>query len=463
MKKFFTLLLMMAAVAGICAQEITGDWNGLLEVGGQKLRLVFHIMSTDEGLTATMDSPDQGAFDLPVSRVSFSDQRLELTVDMAQITYAGELKDGILEGTFQQMGNEFPLDLQREALEKPVYNRPQEPQEPFGYRIEEVVFPNPGAGIKLAGTLTLPEGEGIFPAVVMISGSGAQNRDEEILGHKPFWIIADHLTRNGIAVLRFDDRGVGASEGDASTGTTYDFATDALSAVRYLKTRPEIGKIGLVGHSEGGVIAPIAASQCEEVDFIVLLAGTGIRGDKLLLAQQELIWASGMEEEELQQTLAVNAGAFELVINALDLEDLETELGKYLTKKMDDGAIEIPQGMSYAELYKMQMDSMTNPWMYEFIRLYPSDWLTKVTCPVLALNGSKDLQVPSEPNLAAIGNALKQGGNKDYTLREFPGLNHLFQECETGLPDEYAQIEQTIAPIVLEEMTAWIKARVVRK
>ncbi len=463
MKKFITLLVMLAAVAGICAQEITGDWNGLLEVGGQKLRLVFHIMSTEEGLSATMDSPDQNAFDLPVSQISFSNPRLELAVDMVQITYAAELKDGILEGTFQQMGNEFPLDLQREALEKPVYSRPQEPQEPFGYRSEEVAFPNPEAEIKLAGTLTLPEGEGIFPAVVMISGSGAQNRDEEIMGHKPFWVIADHLTRNGIAVLRFDDRGVGASEGDPASGTTYDFATDAISAVRYLRTRPEIGQIGLVGHSEGGVIAPIAASQCEEVDFIVLLAGTGIRGDKLLLAQQELIWASGMEEEELQQTLAVNAGAFELVINALDLEDLETELGKYLTEKMDDGAIEIPQGMSYAELYKMQMDSMTNPWMYEFIRLDPSDWLTKVRCPVLALNGSKDLQVPSEVNLAAIGAALEKGGNQDYTLREFPGLNHLFQECETGLPAEYAQIEQTISPIVLEEMTAWIKARVVRK
>ena len=460
MKRFITLLLALVALAGLAAADITGDWHGMLDVGGQKLRIVFHIKATDEGLAATMDSPDQDVFDLPVAGVIFSDPRLELLMDSPPIAYSGELKDEKLLGTFKQAGMEFPLDLQREALAKPVYNRPQEPREPYGYRSEEVLFPNPQAGIELAGTLTLPEGEGPHPAVVLISGSGAQNRDEELMGHKPFWIIADHLTRNGIAVLRFDDRGVGGSGGDASTGTTYDFASDALSAVRYLKTRPEFNQIGLVGHSEGGIIAPMAASQCEDVDFIVMLAGTGIRGDKLLLAQEEAIYrASGMDEEELFAVLDVNAGAFRLVVEAANVDSLKTTMAAYLNEKMDDGSIEIPEGMSYDELYKLQMDSMTNPWMYEFIRLDPAQWLEKLSCPVLALNGTKDLQVPHELNLPAIGAALAKAGNPDVTLRELPGLNPLFQECETGHPDESAQIEQTCSPLALEEMTAWIKAR----
>lgn len=460
MKTLLTLLLALAALAGLCAEDITGDWNGMLDAGGQKLRIVFHISATDEGLAATMDSPDQSAFDLPVSSVSFEAGRLELKMEVAPINYTAELKDGIFVGTFKQSGFEAPLDLQREALEKPVYNRPQEPKEPYGYRSEEVLFANPEAEIELAGTLTLPEGEGVFTAVVMITGSGAQNRDEELMGHKPFLVIADHLTRNGIAVLRYDDRGVGGSGGDAASGTTFDFATDAVSAVRYLKTRPEIGPIGLVGHSEGGIIAPIAATQCEDIDFIVLLAGTGIRGDKLLLAQEKLIYqAGGMDDEEINQILEVNAAAFGLALYTQDLPSFEAELGAYLKEKMDDGSIEIPEGMTYDELYQLQMDSMTNPWMYEFIRLDPAQWLSRVTCPVLALNGSKDLQVPAKYNFPAISEALEEAGNNDYTLRKYPGLNHLFQESETGHPEEYAQIEQTFAPVVLEEMTAWIKAR----
>ena len=464
MRRFVTVLLALAAVAGLAATDISGSWNGMLDVGGQKIRVVFHINATETGLTATMDSPDQGAFGLPVARTEFKDPKLELVMDVPSITYSGELKEGMIAGTFKQAGMEFPLNLQREALEKPVYIRPQEPKEPFGYRIEEVLFSNPKAGIELAGTLTLPQGEGVFPVVVLISGSGPQNRDEELMGHKPFWVIADHLTRNGIAVLRYDDRGVDGSGGETSTGTTYDFATDALAAVNYLKSRPEFSFIGLVGHSEGGIIAPIVASQSDEVDFIVMLAGTGIRGDKLLQAQGELIaQASGMEKEEVNRIMEVNAGAFRLALQAQDLASFETELRAYLKEKMDDGTIEIPEGITYDELFRMQMDSVANPWMYEFIRLDPAQWLKKVTCPVLALNGSKDLQVPAKQNFPAIGEALEEAGNKDYTLREYPGLNHLFQECETGHPDEYARIEQTFAPVVLDEMTAWIKARTIQK
>lgn len=464
MKTYFILLLALAAFCSLAAADITGDWHGMLDVGGQKLRIVFHIRVAEAGLSATMDSPDQNAFDLPVSEVSFTDHRLELALDIASITYTAELGEGMLAGTFKQGGFEAPLDMRREALEPPVYIRPQESKEPYSYIIEEVVFTNPEAGIKLAGTLTLPEGAGPFPAVVMISGSGTQNRDAELMGHKPFWVIADHLTNNGIAVLRYDDRGVGGSEGDAASSTTFDFVGDALGAVSYLKSRPEILHIGLVGHSEGGIIAPMAASESEDVDFIVLMAGIGIRGDKLLLAQEELIYrASGMDEAEIIEMLEVNAGAFELVINAPDLETLKKDFSHYLREKMAAGTIKTPEGTSDEAIFQQQMDTMSNPWMYEFIRLDPSIWLQKVTCPVLALNGTKDLQVPAAINLAAISQALDKAGNTDYTIVEFPGLNHLFQECETGLPDEYARIEQTIAPVVLDQITSWIKATTVRK
>ncbi len=456
MKKTILALLVLA-VAILSAQNITGKWNGMLDVGGQKLRLAFHIEETEDGFSGSMDSPDQGAFGLEASRVVFSQGQLDIFLDDLLLSYSGKLDGETLLGTFHQSGMEVPLTLQREELAAPVYERPQEPKPPFPYREEEVVFPNRKAGFELGGTLTLPDGTGPFPAAVLVSGSGPQDRNEELLGHKPFLVIADFLTRNGIAVLRYDDRGVGASGGVFSEANTFDFALDAQSAVEFLRTRPEIGKIGIIGHSEGGVIAPIVAAQDAKLDYIILLAGTGVRGDRLLLMQQEYIFrASNMEEEELAQTLKVNSEAFELVIAASELETLEEDMAIFLRERMDDGRITIPDGMTYDQLFQMQMDSICSPWMFDFIRLDPAQWLGKTNCPVLALNGSKDLQVPSEANLTAIGAALQRAGNKNVTLHELPGLNHLFQEAETGLPDEYAQITQTFAPQVLEIINDWI-------
>ena len=455
--KMMLLALLVLAFAILGAQDITGTWNGMLDAGGQKFRLVFHIEKSDEGFAATMDSPDQGAFGLPASRVSFSDGWVEIVLDAPPLSYSGKLEDEALQGSFRQGPMEIPLMLKREELAAPVYERPQEPKAPFPYRVEEVIFPNREAGFELAGTLTLPEGEGPFPAVVLVSGSGPQNRDEEILGHKPFLVIADHLTRKGIAVLRYDDRGVGGSGGVHDEANTFDFALDAQSAVKYLKTRQDIGKIGMIGHSEGGIIAPIVAAQNKDLGFIVLLAGTGVRGDKLLLMQQEHIFkASGMDKDELAQTLKVNAEAFELVIQASELESFEEDFAVFLKERMDDGSITIPAGMTYDQLFKQQMDTICSPWMFDFIRLDPAEWLERTKCPVLALNGTKDLQVPYEPNLSAIEAALKKGGNKDITLQELPGLNHLFQECESGLPAEYVNITQTFSPLALELISDWI-------
>ena len=352
------------------------------------------------------------------------------------------------------------MNLTKEQIAKEVVKRPQEPTKPYPYYSEEVTFTNSQANITLAGTLTLPKKEGIFPAVILITGSGPQNRDEEIMGHKPFLVLSDYLTRQGIAVLRYDDRGVAQSKGDFKTGTTVDFATDAESAVAYLKGRKEIiqNKIGLVGHSEGGIIAPMVASRNKGVNFIVLLAGTGMRGDKILLLQQELIGrAAGKPETEITKTREANTRAFELVLKSKTTEALTTDLTGLLTEILKDNPDSgKPSGMSNADYIALQVKQITAPWMQYFIKYDPVGALEKVKCPVLAIDGEKDLQVPGKENLLAIEKAVKKGGNQQVTTKLFPNMNHLFQECKTGSPAEYSQIEQTFSPIAMEVVAKWI-------
>jgi hypothetical protein len=308
--------------------------------------------------------------------------------------------------------------------------------------------------------LTLPAKVGIFPVVVLISGSGPQNRDEELLGHKPFLVLSDYLTRNGIAVLRYDDRGVAKSEGDFKTATSLDFASDAEAAVSYLKTRKEIDKkkIGLIGHSEGGIIAPMVASKSKDISFIVLLAGTGIPGNQILLLQQELIGkASGASESDLYKSHEINSAIFDIVIKSNNTDTLRNELTGFLMQKLKESAnSQKPEGISDSDFVKSQVDQISTPWMQYFIKYDPAPTLERVKCRVLALNGEKDLQVPANENLPAIKSDLLKSGNKNVTTKEFPNLNHLFQECKTGLPAEYAQIEQTISPVVLVEIVKWI-------
>ena len=277
------------------------------------------------------------------------------------------------------------------------------------------------------------------------------------MGHKPFLIISDFLTKHGIAVLRFDDRGVGKSTGDFKTATTLDFVKDVESAIEYLKTRKEIDKnrIGLIGHSEGGIIAPIVASERKDSDFIILLAGTGIRGDKLLLMQTKAILkASGVDDKKIDKELSISKGAFDIVLNINNKNKMIETLKKYFKKIVLKS--DIPKGMKKDDFINLQIRKLTSPWLLFFIRYNPVSALVKVKCPVLALNGEKDLQVPAKENLKAIKNALLKGGNKKITIKEIPGLNHLFQECKTGLPTEYGKIEQTFSPKVLKIITDWI-------
>jgi len=453
-RPYFLLIFLCTIVLN--AQDFTGPWNGTLNIQGTSLKIVFDISKSEKGYTATMDSPDQGAMDIPVTTTRIKDSQITLKLDDLGIAYTGTLSDGKIQGVFSQGGQDFPLVLDKNVHEQAPLARPQEPKPPYPYHSEEVSFENEKAGIRLAGTLTMPKETSGFPTVVLISGSGPQNRDEELMGHKPFLVLSDHLTRNGIAVLRYDDRGVGKSTGDFKTATSADFASDVQSAVTYLRGRREIdpNRIGLVGHSEGGLIAPMVAAGSPTVDFMVLMAGSGIRGDKLLLLQEELIErVLGTPEPEIERMLETNGKLFDAIMNSNDDTGLKSELRGILEGEHE---IKVPDGMTKEAYVAAQVDQFTSPWVTYFLRYDPRNNLGKVKCPVLAINGSKDLQVPPKENLSAIKNALSEGGNNRVTIIEFPGLNHLFQESDTGSPMEYARIEQTMAPIVLEEITDWI-------
>jgi len=342
-------------------------------------------------------------------------------------------------------------------------NRPQEPKAPFNYNSEEVIFTNAKAeNIKLAGTLTLPKNVKKPPVAILINGSGAHDRDCNIMGHKPFLVIADYLTTNGIAVLRFDERGTAKSEGNYSKATTFDLASDVEAGITYLKTRKDINnkKIGLIGHSEGGAIAPIIASKSKNVKFIVLMAGPGVRGDKIMYTQNEKILPLyGYSDEALEIQLELNSTFYNIILEE-ENNNINTKIDEYIENYLTENKDSKTLPYILNETNKKQFGKIyANPWLREFIRFNPKPFLIKTKCPVLAINGDKDLQVLSKLNLNAIESALKTAKNKDVTIKEFKSLSHLFQTAETGMPNEYGTIEETIAPQVLETIKDWILKR----
>ena len=466
--KFHPFRKAVAVFAGIIlgsallqAQDVTGQWNGVLSVPGMNLRVVFNIEKSGEGYKSTMDSPDQGVKGIAITTTTFDGSKLSLAIPANGILYEGAFQTDSIAGTFKQAGQSFPLTLKRSSEKVKPIARPQEPKPPFPYISEDVAFANKTAGITLAGTLTMPSTGSNFTAVILITGSGAQDRNEEVFGHKPFLVIADYLTRRGIAVLRYDDRGTAQSTGDFHTATSADFATDAESAIAWLKTRREINpnKIGLMGHSEGGVIAPMVAARSNDVAFIVMLAGTGIRGDKLLLLQEELIYrVAGIPEEKLKEAVKINSKVFDRIVNTNDAVSQQDITG-FMASMKDDIAKVIPEGVTADDYIRQLAASLSSPWMQYFLRYDPAPALEKVKCPVWAVNGSKDLQVPAKENLTAIRKALEKGGNRQVTVKEYPGLNHLFQESATGSPTEYGVIEQTFSPEVLKDLSEWLQGR----
>jgi len=442
--------------------SIEGIWQGNLKVPGTELRIVFKISKNPEGtLTATLDSPDQGVTGIPVEEVIFEDNTLRLEVKSAGAVFEGKVSEDflVIEGEWKQSGQILPLTVKRVDKAVEIF-RPQVPKKPYPYIEEEVVYENKEAGITLAGTLTLPPGKGPSPAVLLISGSGPQDRNETIYNHRPFLVLADYLTRQGIAVLRVDDRGVGESTGDFSQATSVDFASDVLAGIEYLKTRKEINpeQIGLIGHSEGGLIAPMVAVKSPDVAFIILMAGTGLTGEEILYLQGALISrAMGVSEEDITKNRQFNENIFSLIKEEKDEKTIEEKLRQMF---MDDWAElneEEKSRIGDPEVFlKAQLQSLLSPWLKFFLTYDPKPTLSKVKCPVLAINGEKDLQVPPKENLSAIEEALKAGGNQNYTIKELPGLNHLFQTAQTGLPAEYAKIEETISPVALKIISDWI-------
>ena len=459
LKKQVFLLLIFNCMGSLYSQEIEGDWYGTLEA--MKLNLVFHIEKKQNEYKATLDSPDQGGFDIPVDTVKFGDATIELVISVLNANFKGTLKDGYISGDFSQNDFKIPLKLTKDKSEITGNKKPQEPIRPFPYIEEEIRFKN--GDVTLSGTLTRPNKNDKYPVVVLISGSGAQDRDESLLGHKPFLVLSDYLTRKGLAVLRYDDRGFGKSTGDFSKATTVEFSEDIESAVTFLKSRSDIDPehIGLIGHSEGGLIASLVAAKDRNIDFIILMAGPGIPGDSLLLLQQQRIGKSmGMTNDALELTQKINRNAFDIVTK--NTEEVKPKLRTYFKKTLDSiPAEKLPPGFTKDEVFISNLvNTLTSPWMRYFLSDDPAKALVKVRCPVFAINGSKDLQVPAKENLTAIEKALQKGDNKNITLKEFTGLNHLFQESETGLPAEYARIEQTIAPVVMEEIHLWISKQI---
>jgi len=439
-----------AAPPDVAPSDIDGPWIGTLDTGTLRLRIVFRIANKQQGLTAVLDSPDQGMLGLPGTAVSREGSSLTIATSQIDGSFTGQIAADVasIDGTWTQRGHSYPLALKRLKNEAELeLKRPQNPVKPYPYREEEVSYENKQQNVTLAATLTIPQGKGPFPAVVLITGSGPQDRDESLLGHKPFLVLSDYLTRHGIAVLRADDRGTAKSTGNFKTATTADFATDTEAGVAYLKTRPEVDahKIGLIGHSEGGVIAPMVAARNKDVAFIVMMAGTGVPGDQILVAQNEAIQiASGKTPAEAAKDAAKEAEMLKLVETEKDEAALEKELKEKMTGDVPEAQI------------GMQIKQITSPWMRFFLTYDPAVALRKVTCPVLAINGALDKQVLPSQNLPPIRKALQESGNQHFEVDELPGLNHLFQTAKTGAPIEYAAIEETISPVALDKMSSWI-------
>lgn len=442
-----------------------GDWTGSLNAGGQNLPIVFHIAAADGGLSATWDSPSQGAKGMETKSVTLAGTTLEIDVPMVRGGYAGTLSaDGKeIMGQWKQGGVSFALDLRRgAAVAEP--RRPQTPVPPFPYQSLEVSLPGGATGVSLAGTLTVPAGKGPFPAIVLVTGSGPQDRDETLLGHKPFLVVADYLARRGIAVLRYDDRGFGASSGDFGRATSLDFAADAQAAVDWLAARPEVdpSRVGLAGHSEGGLIAPIVASRDPRLRFIILLAGPGLSGEEILYLQGAAISkAGGASNKEVAEAKKVNRRLYAAAMAPGSAEEAAARVkaiyDDYLKNKAPLGDAERKAALETSAEMATQL---TSPWMRTFMALDPRPYLAKVTVPTLALNGGLDLQVPPKENIAAITKAFAGSGHAALlTTKVMPGLNHLFQHAKTGHPGEYASIEETFSPEALAAMGDWILER----
>lgn len=450
MRIFFTFLLSTVFTISVYSQDYVGNWIGEISIPNGKLNFAFHISKNGDNYESTLDIPKQGLNGARAETTKLKDTLLTIAFPNFNLEYKGSLnnKNEII-GKLFKGDNPVPLNLKRGEI---LFNRPQEPNPPFNYYSENITF-NTTDNLKLKGTLTLPNKDGKFPTVIIISGSGPQNRDGEMYGHKPYFVIADELTKKGIGVLRFDERGVGKSEGNFETSTIDIQSADIKSAIKYLKTRKEVNnkKIGLLGHSIGGIVAPKVTFENKSINFIILLAAPGVNGDELMLSQKAAMEkAMGISEIQISQGQKLVKGAYDIIVNSdLDKKTLKDSINSFYINKY---------GKMFPEnLREALIEQMTGNETLSLIKSKPSEYLEKIKCPVLAINGDKDFQVPAKENLSAIKTSIEKKGNNKVTVVELENLNHLFQESNTGMSNEYAEIEQTISPKVLELITDWIK------
>jgi len=465
MKKLLILLFyVLAIIARLKAQDITGAWQGEIPAGGKQLHLVFNIKKTsDTSYTSTFDSPDQKAFGIPCSKTSIVNDSVFVDVGKAGISYRGLWdKKKNISGTFIQGTAKLPLNLQ-------ILLRPQTPKQPYGYYSEDVEYDNADKSLHYGATFTRPNGSGKYPAVIIITGSGTQDRDGTMFGHKLYWVLADYLTKNGIAVLRVDDRGAGKSTvGEkGKNATTLDFSYDVETSLNYLETRPDVDKkyLGLIGHSEGGIIAPMVAAKRKDVSFIVMWGAPEVGGAQINTEQNAYaLRQSGMDSLSVNAFMDLHSQILPLFATSANKDTLDKKIQvifdnwkKAQNQKVLDDLKVHDNSIIGQTLFLMYNGIYDIPWIRYFFTYNPEADLAKVRCSVLAINGEKDTQVNATENLKLIKKILTQNGNKDFEVKAIPGLNHLLQTAGTGDFTEYGKIEETMSPVALNIICNWIK------
>lgn len=439
------LIVALGLNTAMCmAQDIVGYWGGELDVQGVKLEVFFDIAKGSNGYESKLDVPVQGARGVKVDATTFNGMDVGMEIKSLGVTFKGIYAYGIITGTFSQNGYNLPLTLRK--AQRIVTIRPQEPKAPFPYKAEEVKFKNTKEGITLAGTLTTPEGNGKVPAVVLITGSGQQNRDEEMFEHKPFAVIADYLSRRGIAVLRFDDRGMGSSEQGKADATTLDLSYDAEAAVNFLKETGRFSSVGVLGHSEGCIISFMLGAR-KLTDFVVSLSGPAVKGSEILSAQQDSLYRlMGMPRETINAMKSTFKDCFLIIDNSETVAGARPEIESLVSTLPEQVRTEL-------------VNQFMNPWMFFFCKYNPARDIAMTECPALIINGKKDMQVPYSQNVPVYRRIAAEHPNTRFEIHEIDGLNHLLQHCATGNTTEYITIDETIAPEVLDLIAIFISKR----
>lgn len=436
-------------------QRLDGTWEGTLQAG-MALRLVLHIHVDGDTLSGTVDSPDQGARGIPVNDLRFEDGKLSFAIKAIRATYRAKLDDDMLVGRWRQSGSGLKLDLKKVDAPTTVH-RPQTPKPPYPYAQTEVSFSSRDGAANLAGTLTMPAGDGPFTALVLVSGSGPQDRDSTLFDHRPFAVMADYFTQRDIAVLRFDDRGVGASTGDRAAATIDDFVEDVHGAIALLAARADIDQIGILGHSEGALVADVTAGQTTDVKWIIRLAGPAVSGRDVLITQSAAVFsAGGGDETLLGQMQHLNETLYDMAASDLDADALQSKAKTFLERERDSMDSNTRAALGLPDDVTQMVGAISTPWFRHFLRHDPAVDLAQLTIPVLALFGARDLQVLAQHSAPVCERVLTHARS---STRVYANLNHLFQNAATGSPSEYGALEETIDQDVLDDVVNWINAR----